>query len=143
MGAQVVLIVVLPLLLAGVLRWRGAAKDKARARGGSIAQAPTPHPTYQPGVIALGDHNHAAEVQARFGPDQTVLLGRLVAALRDVAGRQDVAEALRIEAGMAADALTNQPASQLPAVLQRIRGAASVGGTAFDAVRPLLDQIRF
>lgn len=98
--------------------------------------------TYQAGVIQIGDHNHAREVEARFGADQTVLLAQLATALSSIAQREDAAPEVRSEAERAAAALRTEPASRIPVILERVRGIASVAGSAFDAARPILDAIR-
>ncbi|MBV2155451.1 hypothetical protein [Kitasatospora sp. SUK 42] len=89
----------------------------------------------------IGDHNKAHDVTTHFGTDQSASLLQLVAALGAVAQNAELQPQVREAAGRAAEELDGAEPSQIPIIIERIRGIASVAAAGFEIVRPILDAL--
>ena len=134
-----------PRVMPGGARVKLTEKALAEARGERMvaaAEQPRTVQNIQAGVVQIGDHNQAHHVNATFGTDQSALLSQLVAALADVARDTGLPPQLRQAADQAATDLQQSEPSRIPAILERLRGIASVAARGFEAVSPLLDALR-
>ena len=134
-----------PRMTPGGARIKLTDKALEEARGERMVAAseqPRTVQNIQAGVVQIGDHNRAHHVSATFGTDQSALLAQLVAALTDVARNAELPLQLRQAAEGAATELQQSEPSRIPAILERLRGIASVAARGFEAVSPILDALR-